>query len=115
MILPIFLNFLQDLARLGSIGQGAFLFLNLKNKFIEIIVPAKIKIPSLWSVINPIWGIAEVMPANTAPAPSRTNKVGKAQQNNVPKDEKKDKKEMKWLIFLVIKSMLLIYTILWFL
>ena len=47
MILPIFLNFLQDLARLGSIGQGAFLFLNLKNKFIEIIVPAKIKIPSL--------------------------------------------------------------------
>ena len=35
------------------------------------------------------------MPANTAPAPSRTNKVGKAQQNNVPKDEKKDKKEMK--------------------
>ena len=80
-----FLNRLQALAFNGSAGQGAFLVYQIKKLLIKISKPEIMNNIILYfdNIIRK--GIFDIKPAKTAPAPKATNKVGKAQQSNVPR------------------------------
>jgi hypothetical protein len=104
--LLIFFNLPHDFANLGSVGHAALRFLKRKIRFKEIIEPAKIKMKFLCSETNSNCGKLVLNPTKAAPAPSKTNKVGKAQQNRVPKEAKRDKKDTRQSkIFFIIYAL----------
>jgi len=82
---------LQAKAFLGSIGQGAFLFVYVMNALKVIIKPETEKTKSLFSDNQTICGKAPTSPAKVAPIPKETRRAGSAQQKIVPVEVNKDR------------------------
>lgn len=73
----------------GSMGHGAFLWLQLSRALAPIRKPEVPKTRDLFSLIQINCGTFEISPVNAAPMPIETRRAGNAQQINVLKEENK--------------------------
>ena len=84
-----FLKRIHALAFAGSMGQAIRRLCHYMKAERDSITPAKIKTVDLCRETITNWGMADMSPAITEPAPNATRKAGKAQQSKVLKDEKR--------------------------
>ena len=94
----------QALAWAGSTGQGAFLARHCIKVAAINKTPAAQKVQTLYfeNVINQ--GAVLTSPARVAPAPSVTNKAGRAQQIRVPAEVKRLSAGSRVCLFIVSLS-----------
>jgi len=91
ILIDHFLLAVQARAKSGSIGHGAFRFVKIRSALPKIIKPETLKTRILFSESQTICGNTPINPANAAPIPIETKRLGSAQQIMVPKDENNDR------------------------